>query len=100
MGFEKSGTRMVLRGNISVSLRIGNWTHWYVTTPYGKKDYRSQRQALHALVGYCLITHEDLKLMAASGYEPAKMELDRYLHTLESYSKRLISEMGNQTEYR
>ncbi|MEM3143467.1 MAG: hypothetical protein QXG67_01110 [Candidatus Nitrosotenuis sp.] len=96
VGFEKSSSETMSRRNVHVSLYVDGRTHWYVTTPHGKKDYRSQGQALHALVGYRLVTCEDLEVMAKSGYQPAKTELGRYLHTIEAYTKRMISDMKNQ----
>lgn len=91
VGFKKNTSSHVSRGNVSVSLHINDWEHWYVTTPLGVKDYRSQQQALHALTGYRLVTYDDLEKMAESGYEPAEKELDRYIDTMESYSKKITS---------
>jgi hypothetical protein len=96
VGFEKSSSETISRGNVHISLHVDGRTHWYVTTPHGKKDYRSQGQALHALVGYRLVTCEDLEVMAKFGYRPAKTELGRYLHTIEAYTKRMISDMKDQ----
>lgn len=96
VGFKKSANRQVTRGNVSVSLRIGSWEHWYVTTPFGVKDYKSQQQALHALAGYRLVTYEDLERMAESGYGPAEKELERYIDTMESYSKKITADTRNQ----
>ncbi|CDI05105.1 hypothetical protein NITUZ_140180 [Candidatus Nitrosotenuis uzonensis] len=92
IGFKKNADGQIRRGNVSVSLRIDGWEHWYVTTPFGLKDYKSQQQALHALTGYRLVTYEDLEKMAKSGYIPAEKELDRYIDTMESYSKKITAD--------
>jgi hypothetical protein len=96
VGFEKSSSETMSRGNVHISLHVDGRTHWYVTTPYGKKDYRSQGHVLHALVGYRLVTCDDLEVMAKFGYAPAKVELGRYLHTIEAYTKRMLSDMKDQ----
>jgi hypothetical protein len=60
---------------------------------YGVKDYQSQAQALHVLVGYCFVTREDLEIMAEFGYVPAKKELEKYVRTIEVYSKKISADI-------
>ena len=87
IGFKSTKSREISRGNVTVSLKIGHRSHWYVSTPLGSRDYQGQRQALHALVLYKLISKEDLQKLADLEYEPAVRELE----SLEGTAKRSIN---------
>jgi hypothetical protein len=91
VGFESRGPRTIGRGNVTMSLRIGDRPHYYTTTPLGIADYQSQRKALHALIGYRLIHKNDLEKMASLGYAHAKEELSIYDKTITNFTYQITA---------
>lgn len=101
IGFSKQpdsdSKHTLARDDLWVSLRIGDRAHWYVPTPLGIKDYHTERQALHALVLYQLLSRNDLEKLASIEYEPAKDELLKFDKTLQ---RSLILSKAEQVKQR
>lgn len=85
VGFESRGSRTIGRGNVNMTLRIGYWAHYLITTPLGIQDYKSQKRALHALIGYRLVNRDDVEKMAELGYDHAKEELVIFDKTIGNF---------------
>lgn len=97
-GFEPLGDRIIGRGNVRLSFRMGYEPHYYLTTPLGIKDYDSQRRTLHALIGFRLINKTDIEKMVDLGYVHAQQELSVYDKTIANYAKRMsFKEKNNST---